>query len=433
MFDMNEVGKRITQLRKDRNMTQMELADKLGISYQAVSNWERGSSMPDISKLPELAELFNISIDFILGSNNEKYAKIVNTVIEEEKSGHSSAIPFESDEINEVIPLLKPEQAKKLYENVPDIKSLKDILIAAQYVEPDLIDQMVLKHLENDPVVSERIFLSIAKYTGAEVRNKLALCLVSCTNNFHIYSFAHLIDEKTLKTIVKREMNKNSGYISGKSLRVIAEKTDESFCNELAVYVSENQNLTDLGEIAPFIAREFLDRVVTEHISNDPDVTMRGVKALEPYTSKNVTDKLYLLCENFYESKSFVNFPFNFNNFGRKISDMINNNMKREFYSNENAFYSKYNNACRYLSKYMKDKISDDDNLINEIAEEIAKNGKLSDLNVLQRYADRNVLDKIALRCVDKDAYFDISETSEISGFLSRETIVKIITKTTEQ
>ena len=61
MFDMKQIGKKITDLRKANNMTQMELADKLGISFQAVSNWERGNTMPDISKLPELAEIFQIS------------------------------------------------------------------------------------------------------------------------------------------------------------------------------------------------------------------------------------------------------------------------------------------------------------------------------------------------------------------------------------
>ena len=44
MFDMKQIGKKITKLRKGNNMTQMELADKLGISFQAVSNWERGVS-----------------------------------------------------------------------------------------------------------------------------------------------------------------------------------------------------------------------------------------------------------------------------------------------------------------------------------------------------------------------------------------------------
>ena len=44
MFDMKQVGKQIADLRKENNMTQMELADKMGVSFQAVSNWERGIS-----------------------------------------------------------------------------------------------------------------------------------------------------------------------------------------------------------------------------------------------------------------------------------------------------------------------------------------------------------------------------------------------------
>lgn len=40
MFDMEQVGNNIAKFRKEKNMTQLELADKLGISFQAVSNWE---------------------------------------------------------------------------------------------------------------------------------------------------------------------------------------------------------------------------------------------------------------------------------------------------------------------------------------------------------------------------------------------------------
>lgn len=69
MFDTKEIGRKISEFRKVSNMTQMELADRLNISFQAVSNWERGNSMPDISKLPELAELFGISIDELLEKN----------------------------------------------------------------------------------------------------------------------------------------------------------------------------------------------------------------------------------------------------------------------------------------------------------------------------------------------------------------------------
>ena len=44
MFVMKKVGRKISELRKAKNMTQLELADKMNVSFQAVSNWERGGS-----------------------------------------------------------------------------------------------------------------------------------------------------------------------------------------------------------------------------------------------------------------------------------------------------------------------------------------------------------------------------------------------------
>ena len=79
MFDTRKVGKKIAELRKAQNMTQMELADAMGVSYQAVSNWERGNSMPDISKLPELVEIFDCSIDELLSDSQE--SQLVSHII----------------------------------------------------------------------------------------------------------------------------------------------------------------------------------------------------------------------------------------------------------------------------------------------------------------------------------------------------------------
>ena len=45
MFDVAKIAKHIRELRISKNMTQMNLADELGVSYQAVSNWERGGSL----------------------------------------------------------------------------------------------------------------------------------------------------------------------------------------------------------------------------------------------------------------------------------------------------------------------------------------------------------------------------------------------------
>ncbi|SHH53211.1 DNA-binding transcriptional regulator, XRE-family HTH domain [Anaerosphaera aminiphila DSM 21120] len=60
------LGKVILSLRKEKNMTQQELAEKLNITDKAISKWERDLSYPDIDSLPKIAEIFDISIDELL-------------------------------------------------------------------------------------------------------------------------------------------------------------------------------------------------------------------------------------------------------------------------------------------------------------------------------------------------------------------------------
>lgn len=60
-------GQRIARLRREQGMTQEMLAQKLGITNQAVSKWESDQCCPDIMQLPQLAELFGISLDALFG------------------------------------------------------------------------------------------------------------------------------------------------------------------------------------------------------------------------------------------------------------------------------------------------------------------------------------------------------------------------------
>lgn len=53
LMDQEKLGKFIVELRKEKELTQKELADKLGVTYRAVSNWETGRRLPDYSLLPD--------------------------------------------------------------------------------------------------------------------------------------------------------------------------------------------------------------------------------------------------------------------------------------------------------------------------------------------------------------------------------------------
>ena len=60
------LGMMISSLRKENGMTQLELAEKMGVTDKAVSKWERDLSCPDVNTIPKLAEIFNISVDELM-------------------------------------------------------------------------------------------------------------------------------------------------------------------------------------------------------------------------------------------------------------------------------------------------------------------------------------------------------------------------------
>lgn len=66
MMDMKKIGSFIRKMRSEKNITQKQLGERLNISYQAVSKWERGETLPDTMLLPDLAAVLEISVDTLL-------------------------------------------------------------------------------------------------------------------------------------------------------------------------------------------------------------------------------------------------------------------------------------------------------------------------------------------------------------------------------
>ena len=60
------IGTNIRSLREERGFTQEQVADKIGITFQAVSSWERDEYKPDIDKIMKLAELFDVSVSALV-------------------------------------------------------------------------------------------------------------------------------------------------------------------------------------------------------------------------------------------------------------------------------------------------------------------------------------------------------------------------------
>lgn len=64
---MNNIGKRIRKFRRENNLTQEKLAEAVGVTYQSVSKWENGVTMPDLGMIGPLTRVLHVSADVLLG------------------------------------------------------------------------------------------------------------------------------------------------------------------------------------------------------------------------------------------------------------------------------------------------------------------------------------------------------------------------------
>ena len=103
-INMETLGTRLVELRKKYNFTQADIGEKLNVSVQAVSKWENDLSLPDYDYLIKLADLFNTSIDELLGRKKE--------IVRQEENKDKNKLLFkisiksaDGDEININLPL----------------------------------------------------------------------------------------------------------------------------------------------------------------------------------------------------------------------------------------------------------------------------------------------------------------------------------------
>lgn len=72
---MHKIGDRISRYRKDRNLSQEEMASTLNVSRQTVSKWETGDTLPDVYNAVALANLFHVSLDTLILGGGAKYSE----------------------------------------------------------------------------------------------------------------------------------------------------------------------------------------------------------------------------------------------------------------------------------------------------------------------------------------------------------------------
>lgn len=91
MQNSKSIGNKITEARKKVNLSQAELAQQVSISPQAVSKWERGESLPDITTLIRLAEIFGVNLNYF-SSNSQLEDQVIESIVKPEEQSMLSKL-----------------------------------------------------------------------------------------------------------------------------------------------------------------------------------------------------------------------------------------------------------------------------------------------------------------------------------------------------
>jgi len=247
MFDTMKVAKTIREARNRKNMTQMQLADAMGVSYQAVSNWERGNSMPDISKLEDLCNALEISVSQLLGME-EKGTPAVEKVLQDEV--------LTVEELAEIAPMLPPEQmkeqARKSENGGKKRYNLKALAEIAIFMDDDMLEEMI----EEAQVDSLKDLEPLAPYLDDDLLDKLVRRAPK-GDVAGITALAPFLDEDTLDYVIRQcDMELDRHLIEN-----LAPFLDEDTIDYLAETQIAKGNVQSLRHIYPFMEEDTVRKV----------------------------------------------------------------------------------------------------------------------------------------------------------------------------
>ena len=268
MFDTMKVAKRIREARIAQNMTQMNLADAMGVSYQAVSNWERGNSMPDISKLEDLCNVLHLTVEQLLGMESRE-AAAVTKVLREDAS-------LTVEELADIAPMLPPATMKEQAERAAEDKKQKFNIAALTEIAPYLDDEFLEELVESVEVESLAELEPLAPYLDEELLDKLVR-RAPRSDVRGIVELAPYLEDDTLDWLVREcdaELDKGlleelGPYLEEETLDALADRQiakgnvkclaglycymDDDTVHKIAKFLMTSGDLEELRNAAPYL------------------------------------------------------------------------------------------------------------------------------------------------------------------------------------
>ena len=268
MLDMKKTGNSIKNARTKKNMTQLELADLIGVSYQAVSNWERGNSMPDIAKIPDISRILGLDIAELLGEQkDDTAAKAVEKAIADPEATLSAK------ELVEIAPILPPSELEKKTEKTAGQKELniKAIVELAPYLDEEYLDKLV-GDLTDVGNIEDIVVL--APFLSDEALDEIA-SKIETARIYDLVELAPFLSDEALDRIADRIV------VSGEDgLEELAPFLSDETLDKLVDKFLQEGKTSDIIEVAPFLSDESI-RKVADRLLKDKDI--EGLAEIKDY------------------------------------------------------------------------------------------------------------------------------------------------------
>jgi transcriptional regulator with XRE-family HTH domain len=300
MIDPHRTGAYISRLRKDKDWTQLDLAEKLHVTHQAVSRWEKGETFPDIALLPQVATLFGISVDDLL--NGEPTPRpfgrhtTAGNVIEALAQGRTQEVarmvqedPEDVEAVIEAAPLARPSVMNQVARDMKGIKlTLKQVSELAPFVDSEVLEEMLIGSDDGGPINGEMV-VNLAPFLHQSAVDRLVARLADGEFDLHLFGeLAPFVSKEALDGLVKRV---EDGEIPVDALSELAPFLSQESLDRLVEKAGEGPvGMGAIGELAPFLSQKALRRLVER--AAEGEIEADAVVELAPFLDQETLNGL---------------------------------------------------------------------------------------------------------------------------------------------
>lgn len=301
MVDMRMTGAYISGLRKEKDMTQVELADLLNMSHQAVSKWERGESFPDIGTLPRLAEIFDVSIDDLLMDQASKERRkqpgdALGGMVYEIANGNPDKVAdmikkgeLELESVIQMAPIIRTSTFDCIADGLGEGSITMDYIAKlAPFLGRETLDKL-LDAAEESTLESKHL-KSLAPFLGRSTLDRLVEKIGrEQVNEELVGSLAPFLSRAALDILAQSMLDGNN--CTGKSLKSLAPFLSSDMLDQLAKGMKvEELDYELLRKVAPFLRRDTLSSLLEK--LPESALSAEYVRGIAPFLSREVLRKL---------------------------------------------------------------------------------------------------------------------------------------------